>query len=579
MLRRLLSYKSIYVFLSLFVLTVALYQNCSSDPMQDLNVNEDLEQCASVRSSMSFSNVNSTYTFSVDANENVDYFDWTVSGAKNIVQNNVNSSTAFIAEFDVPGSYIIRARGYSRGCKDQVMVISDSQVTVNDSGSNCQGTTLVASPRTINVGSTSTVTFSAPASASNIKWYFNDVLNETFNNQTSAQVNPTVSGAIQVKVTFELQNCGYREITETITVNSLSGSAVLTTFDVKPYVGDGIARPGDGINKVFKMSRSSNRRLSLMYANLSGEPTTVLPTATGTNCLQGSKCYQLESVTSSGNPDVCIEQYFSVVAAGTNGTSTTSEFFAFCPQQQNYCHVGLKVNQAIQEKCSTTATSCPLNQYVPSTACTQGEEFPWCQIHTCTEVGNGYYSAAGSITRQACTNKPANSTYTGPGVSSTTTCPWACSSGYALYQGSSCSLFPTNKRPQNIVSGSTCNANNTSCTISLDVNYVANGSNVYVDLRQILGGTPQGNPITVQRANITVQPLTNNQYFGYRLTFNVTDSSVISWLRNGRLSLHVVSPDNPVNFRWNDPHHTVKTPGATGGTGPGGCIVGFCSVP
>ena len=48
---------------------------------------------------------------------------------------------------------------------------------------------------------------------------------------------------------------------------------------------------------------------------------------------------------------------------------------------------------------------------------------------TCTAVGAGYYSAAGSNTRTACTNKPSNSTYTGSAA--TDACPWTCVAGYA----------------------------------------------------------------------------------------------------------------------------------------------------
>lgn len=46
----------------------------------------------------------------------------------------------------------------------------------------------------------------------------------------------------------------------------------------------------------------------------------------------------------------------------------------------------------------------------------------------CSACGTGYYSAQGATSCQQCTNKPANSYYTGNAASNS--CPWACNSGY-----------------------------------------------------------------------------------------------------------------------------------------------------
>lgn len=51
----------------------------------------------------------------------------------------------------------------------------------------------------------------------------------------------------------------------------------------------------------------------------------------------------------------------------------------------------------------------------------------------CTAVEAGYYSAAADNTRTACTNKPANSHYTGS--ASTDNCPWQCDTGYGNDNG------------------------------------------------------------------------------------------------------------------------------------------------
>ncbi|GAB5388538.1 MAG: hypothetical protein Alpg2KO_15060 [Alphaproteobacteria bacterium] len=55
----------------------------------------------------------------------------------------------------------------------------------------------------------------------------------------------------------------------------------------------------------------------------------------------------------------------------------------------------------------------------------------------CVPVGTGFFSAAGSTTRTACSNGPANSGYTGSGGGSNN-CGWSCNSGYSQV-GQSCS--------------------------------------------------------------------------------------------------------------------------------------------
>ena len=49
----------------------------------------------------------------------------------------------------------------------------------------------------------------------------------------------------------------------------------------------------------------------------------------------------------------------------------------------------------------------------------------------CTDVGTGYYSPVGDLNRYACTNKPANSSYSASGTSSS--CPWTCDTNYWEY--------------------------------------------------------------------------------------------------------------------------------------------------
>ena len=52
---------------------------------------------------------------------------------------------------------------------------------------------------------------------------------------------------------------------------------------------------------------------------------------------------------------------------------------------------------------------------------------------SCTAVDVGYYSPVGENTQTACTNKPANSHYTG--AAATDNCPWQCDTGYGSDNG------------------------------------------------------------------------------------------------------------------------------------------------
>ena len=52
---------------------------------------------------------------------------------------------------------------------------------------------------------------------------------------------------------------------------------------------------------------------------------------------------------------------------------------------------------------------------------------------SCTNVETGYYSADGDNTQTMCTNKPANSHYTGSAT--TNNCPWQCDTGYGSDSG------------------------------------------------------------------------------------------------------------------------------------------------
>lgn len=72
------------------------------------------------------------------------------------------------------------------------------------------------------------------------------------------------------------------------------------------------------------------------------------------------------------------------------------------------------VCSATQPTCSITI-SCNASYYKTSS-------------NTCQACGTGQYSAKGATSCSSCTNKPANSYYTGN--ASSNACPWACNSGY-----------------------------------------------------------------------------------------------------------------------------------------------------
>ncbi|MBR1545043.1 MAG: hypothetical protein IJ638_03825, partial [Alphaproteobacteria bacterium] len=72
----------------------------------------------------------------------------------------------------------------------------------------------------------------------------------------------------------------------------------------------------------------------------------------------------------------------------------------------------------------TSCTPCPAGQYQSATGAT-----------SCGYCNTGYYSTGGAKSCTACTNKPANSYYTGSSTSNS--CPWACNSGYEK-SGNSC---------------------------------------------------------------------------------------------------------------------------------------------
>ncbi|MBE6459394.1 MAG: hypothetical protein E7009_00205 [Alphaproteobacteria bacterium] len=60
--------------------------------------------------------------------------------------------------------------------------------------------------------------------------------------------------------------------------------------------------------------------------------------------------------------------------------------------------------------------------------------------NVCQDVGTGYWSAAGELTRTACTLAPDNASYTGSG-GGTDNCPWVCNSGYNLTSDGLCGQF------------------------------------------------------------------------------------------------------------------------------------------
>ncbi len=106
---------------------------------------------------------------------------------------------------------------------------------------------------------------------------------------------------------------------------------------------------------------------------------------------------------------------------------------------------------------------------------------------SCVAVGTGYYSPNRDNFRYACTNKPANSTYTGSG-GGTNNCPWACNTDY-YKNGTVCSpvgtgnyspnlnnnLYAcTNKPANSFYTGSGGGTNN--CPWSCNSDYYWNGS-------------------------------------------------------------------------------------------------------
>jgi len=73
----------------------------------------------------------------------------------------------------------------------------------------------------------------------------------------------------------------------------------------------------------------------------------------------------------------------------------------------------------------------------------------------CVDVDTGYYSPAGDNTRTACTNGPANSSYTGS--ASSNSCPWECNAG-AYLNDNTCTLCAAGTYKAAAGNATTCTA-------------------------------------------------------------------------------------------------------------------------
>ncbi len=102
-----------------------------------------------------------------------------------------------------------------------------------------------------------------------------------------------------------------------------------------------------------------------------------------------------------------------------------------------YCDGDYGVSSNCGNTCQAVAATCKAATYAPSgTGNYQRKRRELVANGVCQSVGASYWSAADSLTRSECTNKPAGSYYTGTGASSSS-CPWTCNSGYTQ-NGNSC---------------------------------------------------------------------------------------------------------------------------------------------
>lgn len=183
------------------------------------------------------------------------------------------------------------------------------------------------------------------------------------------------------------------------------------------------------------------------------------------------------SITASANTTVYA--VWKQCSAGTYHPAATGTAANSCPA----CSGGTQFQDAAgQSSCKNVSAGyykssnsaqaqCPANYRSGAAASEQKYCKASCSAGTrvasanaaCTGVGNGNYIAAHTVNygstsaaASACTNKPANSTYTG--AAGTNSCPWSCSAGYTGTSASgstSCTVCPAGK----YCTGGTASAN------------------------------------------------------------------------------------------------------------------------
>ena len=134
----------------------------------------------------------------------------------------------------------------------------------------------------------------------------------------------------------------------------------------------------------------------------------------------GNACSECSSVKNTTGTQPCTSRPCTI----TNGTCSYTGSTQTCTGNFTGGKGGSTVGTSTCTGCTTWG------------ACTGGTINISCNAKyelsngSCVACGTGEYSAKGSNKCSACTNKPANSSYTGN--SNTNNCPWSCNSGYHL---------------------------------------------------------------------------------------------------------------------------------------------------
>ncbi|MDE5615495.1 MAG: InlB B-repeat-containing protein [Alphaproteobacteria bacterium] len=135
--------------------------------------------------------------------------------------------------------------------------------------------------------------------------------------------------------------------------------------------------------------------------------------------------------TDVGNACVaCASGYTKAADSNVGAQYCTQECTVNCTQQtcpaNATCIHGSETNTGTRNQtqaagvCSATQPTCSIDISCNASYYKNGS--------TCTSCGTGYYSAKGATSCTACTNKPANSSYTGN--ASSNSCPWSCNANY-----------------------------------------------------------------------------------------------------------------------------------------------------